>query len=187
MQTCLEICRIPARFRGWIPSLCRASEYDLRAEGKTVFMWQNTGKTPPGCSLERSNSSPENQHAFSFFHCLYFLSCTGQNCSDIITEAIQRHSARIEKADTPAPALQARRFSARFAVSYVCFACSESFRTPPSVSQQRQRKGKAASSALLYHAAEKSARRSAQPQKSKNPAPRLSAGKTVNSNFLEQA
>ena len=88
VQTCLEICRIPARFRGWIPSLCRASEYDLRAESKTVFMWQNTGKTPPGCSLERSNSSPENQHAFSFFHCLYFLSCTGQNCFDIITEAI---------------------------------------------------------------------------------------------------
>lgn len=89
---------------------------------------------------------PENQHTFFFSHCLYFLSCTGQNCSDIITEAIQRHSARIEKADTPAPALQARRFSARFAVSYVCFAYSESFRTPPSVSQQRQRKGKAASS-----------------------------------------
>ena len=115
---------------------------------------------------------PENQHTFFFSHCLYFLSCTGQNCSDIITEAIQRHSARIEKADTPAPALQARRFSARFAVSYVCFAYSESFRTPPSVSQQRQRKGKAASSALLYHAAEKSARRSAQHQKSKNPARR---------------
>ncbi len=146
-------------------------------------MWQNTGETSPGCILERSNSSPENQHAFFFSHCLYFLSCTGQNCSDIITEAIQRHTARIEKADTPTPALQARRFSARFAVSYVCFAYSELFRTPPSVSQQRQRKGKATSSALLYHAAEKSARRSAQPQKSKNPAPRLSAGKTVNSDL----
>lgn len=40
---------------------------------------------------------PENQHTFFFFHCLYFLSCTGQNCFDIITEAIQRHTAVLKK------------------------------------------------------------------------------------------